>query len=208
MMDEIATAGSYPKSMEFSLYPHVLCTEDWFQYDFFTRGKKCFGVCDHHISLVMYMRVKRWQWAGHVVRTFDYRIPKWILERSLGRRRPAGKPMNRWEDGSRWIDGKMEVQKNDAKLLSMKNRRAAASIGVMGGRNRGSHGQETGQRAIGRRRMRSLCCPRMWIPFHLGTSWSIFTKFCKNVLYYTKQMYRNGHSVFYCNKSPSSSPSK
>ena len=49
--------------------------------------------------------------------TLDNRHPKQIRERSLGRRGPAGKPKNRWDD---------EVRKITAILVNMRNCRAAA----------------------------------------------------------------------------------
>jgi hypothetical protein len=60
---------------------------------------------------------------------FHNRIPKHILERYLGGRRPSGKLRSRWED---------EVPKDAAKLLNTKNRRAAARhTGVIGRRKQG-----------------------------------------------------------------------
>jgi hypothetical protein len=58
------------------------------------------------------MRVKSLKWAGHVVRIFENRMPKLILEGSIGGRSPAGKPRNRLED---------EVRKDVAKLPNAKN---------------------------------------------------------------------------------------
>ena len=64
---------------------------------------------------VSYMWVKRLQWAGHVVRMFVNRIPKWILEGNF-RGQPATKPRNGWE---------AKVWKNAKKFLNTKNWHAA-----------------------------------------------------------------------------------
>jgi hypothetical protein len=58
-----------------------------------------------------YMQVERLHSARHVVRMLDNRIPKRILEGSLGGRRLDGKPRNRWKD---------EVWNDGAKLLNTK----------------------------------------------------------------------------------------
>jgi hypothetical protein len=70
-----------------------------------------------HNDLATYMRVKRLRWARRMVRMFDNRIQKRILEGSLGGRRSAGKLRNRWED---------EVWKDGTILLNMKNWRTAS----------------------------------------------------------------------------------
>jgi hypothetical protein len=58
---------------------------------------------------------------------FDNGIPKHILEGGLGRRRPTGKPRNRWE-GKLWKDG--------TKLFNMKNWHAMARLRSDCGRGR------------------------------------------------------------------------
>ena len=62
-------------------------------------------------DLVMYMRVQKLKWAGHVVMMFDNRAPKQVVGEYLRERRPVGKPRNEWED---------EVLKGTASLLSTK----------------------------------------------------------------------------------------
>ena len=64
-------------------------------------------------DLVMYMRVQRLKWAGHVVMMFDNRIPKQIVGECLG------EGMTR-ED---------KVLKGAAKLLNTKNWLTAARHG-------------------------------------------------------------------------------
>jgi hypothetical protein len=75
------------------------------------------------IDCVTYMHVKRLQWAGHVVRMFNIRLPKWVLEGSLKGRRPARKCRKTQED---------EVWKDAAKLINTKNWHAAARLDVTG----------------------------------------------------------------------------
>jgi hypothetical protein len=65
----------------------------------------------------MYLRVKRLEWARHVVRLLDNGTPKQILEGSLGGRRSPGKLRNSWED---------EVRKDADKWLHTKNRHTTA----------------------------------------------------------------------------------
>jgi hypothetical protein len=47
-------------------------------------------------ELVTCMRVKILKWAGHVIRTFDNRMPKRILKGNVGGRKRIGNPRNRW----------------------------------------------------------------------------------------------------------------
>ena len=39
------------------------------------------------------------QWAGHVLRMEDHRIPKKALQQTIHSKRRVGKPRKRWEDG-------------------------------------------------------------------------------------------------------------
>lgn len=63
-------------------------------------------------DLVTSMSVKTLNWAGHVVGMLDNRKSKQTLERIFGRREPAGKPRNRWDD---------EVRKVSAKLVNTRS---------------------------------------------------------------------------------------
>ena len=67
-------------------------------------------------DLVIYMRVQRLKWAGHVVTMFDNRAPKQIVGEYTGERGPVGKSRNEWED---------EVLKGVPKLLNTKTWRTA-----------------------------------------------------------------------------------
>jgi len=49
-------------------------------------------------DLATYMHVKILKWAERIVRTFDNRIQKRIVEGSCGGRKPAGRPRNGWND--------------------------------------------------------------------------------------------------------------
>ena len=45
--------------------------------------------------------LKRLQWAGHVYRMQDQRIPKKIMNATFDGKRSQGRPKNRWEDAVR-----------------------------------------------------------------------------------------------------------
>jgi len=66
-------------------------------------------------DLPTYMYLKTLKWAERIVRTFDNRIQKRIVEGSCGGRKPAGRPRNGWKD---------EVSKNFVILLSSKKKLA------------------------------------------------------------------------------------
>jgi hypothetical protein len=102
------------------------------------------------------MRVERWKWAGHVIRIFDNRIPKWFLEGSLGGRRPAGKPRNRYED---------EVWKDATKLLNTKHLSAVVRHGSDWRKKSGGLGQEMSRRATGRKhnQLHVICFGFTWM---------------------------------------------
>jgi len=69
------------------------------------------------IAISNYVRIKRLQWAGHVVIMKDQRIPnKMISARFEGRRR-KGRPRTRWED---------QVQKDAKGLLGVRGWRRIA----------------------------------------------------------------------------------
>jgi hypothetical protein len=69
---------------------------------------------------------------------FDNRIPKQILEGSLGGRSPAQKPSNRWED---------RVWNYVAILLDTKTYVQLRDVGVIGGRERGRPWPENGPKS-------------------------------------------------------------
>ena len=62
------------------------------------------------------MCIEGYKWAGHIVRMFDTRIQKHIVEWCPGGRRPIGEPKNRWHD---------KAQNDAARLLNTKNWHAA-----------------------------------------------------------------------------------
>jgi hypothetical protein len=63
------------------------------------------------------IKFKRLQWAGHVHRMNVERIPKKILYSTIGVRRRAGKPRNRWIDA---------VEYDAKKLMGVRNWKRAA----------------------------------------------------------------------------------
>jgi hypothetical protein len=63
------------------------------------------------------IRFKRLQWAGHVIRIEEYRIPKKAMQAQSGGRRTVGRPRGRWEDA---------VQVDVERLLGIRNWKTAA----------------------------------------------------------------------------------
>ncbi|KAJ4436231.1 hypothetical protein ANN_18861 [Periplaneta americana] len=49
-------------------------------------------------DVVIYIKLRRLEWIGHVYRTEDHRIPRRIMEGKLFGKRAIGKPKNRWTD--------------------------------------------------------------------------------------------------------------
>jgi hypothetical protein len=70
-----------------------------------------------HVALPTYISLNRLMWAGHVVRMEQHCIPKKVLGRCFGGRRPVVRPRNRWED---------VIQRDAANLLRILNWKAAA----------------------------------------------------------------------------------
>jgi hypothetical protein len=52
-------------------------------------------------DIVKFIKFKRLQWAGHIVRMDNYRIPKKVLDGKFHGRRPVGRPRLRWEGNIR-----------------------------------------------------------------------------------------------------------
>lgn len=48
--------------------------------------------------LTEFIRLQRLQWAGHVSRMEDKRLPKRTLDSRMHGKRPVGRPRKRWED--------------------------------------------------------------------------------------------------------------
>ena len=87
------------------------------------------------------MQVERLNWAGHVVRMLDKRIPRRVLEGSLEDDLPEG----------RGIDGKTTCGMMAPNCSVRKNWHIAARRGSEWTKRMegGGHGQETGRRAVG-----------------------------------------------------------
>ena len=69
------------------------------------------------MSISEVVRYKRLQWAGHVIRMEEDRMPRRILQAKFEGRRTVGRPRIRWEDAVR-VDAE--------KLLRIKNWKTAA----------------------------------------------------------------------------------
>jgi hypothetical protein len=52
-------------------------------------------------DVVKFIKFKRLQWADHIVRMDNSRIPKKVLDGEFHGRRPVGRPRLRWEDSIR-----------------------------------------------------------------------------------------------------------
>ena len=73
-------------------------------------------------KLSTHIRLLRLQWAGHVQRMSDARIPKRIMTGTPGGRRRVGRPRLRWQDG---------VSTDAVTLLGEHNWRSAAEDRVV-----------------------------------------------------------------------------
>jgi hypothetical protein len=63
------------------------------------------------VKVSVFIKLRRLQWAGYVIRMNDKRIPKNALQQTIHGKRAAGKPRKRWEDA---------VQEDSIKLLGTK----------------------------------------------------------------------------------------
>jgi hypothetical protein len=63
------------------------------------------------VTLSVFIKLRRLQRAGHVVRINDERMPKKALQQTIYGKRAVGKPRKRWEDAER---------KDSTKLLGTK----------------------------------------------------------------------------------------
>jgi hypothetical protein len=73
-------------------------------------------------DLVTCIKLKRLQWAGHVQRMEDTRIPKKVFKAKFEVVRSVGKPRKRWED---------EMQQDAASFLRSRNWKLAANDGTL-----------------------------------------------------------------------------
>ncbi|KAJ4450096.1 hypothetical protein ANN_01503 [Periplaneta americana] len=69
------------------------------------------------LALSTFIRIKRLQWAGHIIKMEKGRIPRRTLEGQYEGKRPVGRPRNRWED---------MVQEDATSLLRLRNWKVAA----------------------------------------------------------------------------------
>jgi hypothetical protein len=53
------------------------------------------------MKVTEFIKFRRLQWAGHVIRTEENRMPKKALQQTIHGNRRVGKPRKRWEDGMR-----------------------------------------------------------------------------------------------------------
>ena len=44
------------------------------------------------------IKIRRLEWAGHIIRMEEERIPKKVLNGNIHTTRPLGRPRNRWAD--------------------------------------------------------------------------------------------------------------
>jgi hypothetical protein len=50
-------------------------------------------------NIVEDIKIRRLEWAGHIIRMEDERIPKMVLNGNFHTTRPVGRPRTRWADG-------------------------------------------------------------------------------------------------------------
>jgi hypothetical protein len=53
------------------------------------------------INVAAFIKFRRLQWAGHVIRMAEHRTPNKALQQTIHSNRKIGKPRKRWEDGVR-----------------------------------------------------------------------------------------------------------
>jgi hypothetical protein len=71
------------------------------------------------VKVSLFIKLRRLQWAGHVMRMNDERIPKKALQQTVYGKRAVGKPRKRWEDA---------VWEDCIKLLGMKAWKTKAKV--------------------------------------------------------------------------------
>ena len=49
-------------------------------------------------NIVENIKIRRIEWAGHIIRMEDERIPKMVLNGNFDTTRPVGRPRTRWAD--------------------------------------------------------------------------------------------------------------
>ena len=64
------------------------------------------------------IKFRRLEWAGHIIRMEEQRIPKKVLDRNFHIARPVGRPRTRWAD---------VVQRNARQLLGIRGWRSKAA---------------------------------------------------------------------------------
>jgi hypothetical protein len=70
-------------------------------------------------NIVENIKIRRLEWAGHIIRMEDERIPKMVLNGNFHTTRPVGRPKTRWAD---------VVQRDALQLLGIRGwRRRAAN---------------------------------------------------------------------------------
>ena len=86
------------------------------------------------LSVETYARLKRLQWAGHVLRLEDNRVPRKVLNEKTDGRRPVGRPRKRWEDKVReGAHNIVQVEQIDGELQLWRGvwkRRPESEIGL------------------------------------------------------------------------------
>jgi hypothetical protein len=88
-------------------------------------------------NIVEDIKIRRLEWAGHIIRMEEERIPKKVLIENLHTTRPVGRPKTRWAD---------VVQRDALQLLGIRGwrRRAANREGdIFCGRPRPGRGCST-----------------------------------------------------------------
>jgi hypothetical protein len=53
------------------------------------------------VKVTEFIKLRRLQWAGHVIRMEDNCMPKKALQQTIHSKRQVGKPRKSWEDGVR-----------------------------------------------------------------------------------------------------------
>jgi hypothetical protein len=76
------------------------------------------GCISKESNIVDDIKIRRLEWAGHVTRMEEERIPKKVLNENFRTTRPVGRPRTRWAD---------MVQRDALQLLGTRGRRRRAT---------------------------------------------------------------------------------
>jgi hypothetical protein len=83
------------------------------------------------VMVSVFIKLRRLQWAGHVIWMNDERIPKKGLQQIIYAKRAVGKPRKRWEDSIKSLGTKAwKMKANDRQFWRQHREEAKARYGL------------------------------------------------------------------------------